>query len=756
MDDPRRGRAWCRARSDEVDAWVRDLFAAAAAGDGSGIALVAVGGYGRAELFPGSDLDLVLLHEPKRDVSAVAERLWYPIWDAGLKLGHSVRTVDQALALARQDLDTATALLSTRHLAGDGDLATALAAGARRQWERGAKRWLSELAERVAARHARAGEVAFLLEPDLKEGRGGLRDVHALEWAVATKRLLFEPDQVALDSAYAVIADARVELQRRTRSTSNRLALQDQDAVAAALDYADADALMHAVSSAARTIAWASDDLWRRIGSSLRGPIGRTVRRDRVVRPGIVLRDGEVLVEPGPRADDGGATLVLQAAAAAAKEGAPFARPSLDALGAAAAKPVPDPWPAVARDALVELLLAGRAAIGVIETLDQIGVWLRLLPEWAHVRSRPQRNAYHRFTVDRHLVETAANAAALAGRVDRPDLLAVGSLLHDIGKGLPGDHTEAGMRIVRVLGTRMGFAPGDVDTLVALVEHHLLLADIATRRDLDDPGTIERVVGAVGSIPRLRLLAALTEADSIATGPSAWSPWKALLVRDLVERAEHVVRGGAATEVSRAHELTPAQRALLDRGQVQVDGRDGSLTVVARDEPGLMARLTGVLTLHGIRVLAATAHSDERGWILDEFVVESAFGDLVDWAAVARDIDRVLADPGAFDAAVERKIGTYDGRAPQAASTEISVEFDTGISAHATVVEVHAPDRIGLLYRITRALGAAGLDIRSAKVQTMGPHAVDAFYVRDRAGAKVVDPAALAAIEREVLRAVRR
>src|SRR5581483_3885352 len=311
----------------------------------------------------------------------------------------------------------------------DGDLATALAAGARRQWERGAKRWLSELAERVAARHARAGEVAFLLEPDLKEGRGGLRDVHALEWAVATKRLLFEPDQVALDSAYAVIADARVELQRRTRSTSNRLALQDQDAVAAALDYADADALMHAVSSAARTIAWASDDLWRRIGSSLRGPIGRTVRRDRVVRPGIVLRDGEVLVEPGPRADDGGATLVLQAAAAAAKEGAPFARPSRDALG--------------------ELLLAGRAAIGVIETLDQIGVWLRLLPEWAHVRSRPQRNAYHRFTVDRHLVETAANAAALAGRVDRPDLLAVGSLLHDIGKGLPGDHTEAGMRIVR-------------------------------------------------------------------------------------------------------------------------------------------------------------------------------------------------------------------------------------------------------------------------------------------------------------------
>src|SRR5581483_425478 len=162
VDDPRRGRAWCRARSDEVDAWVRDLFAAAAAGDGSGIALVAVGGYGRAELFPGSDLDLVLLHEPKRDVSAVAERLWYPIWDAGLKLGHSVRTVDQALALARQDLDTATALLSTRHLAGDGDLATALAAGARRQWERGAKRWLSELAERVAARHARAGEVAFL------------------------------------------------------------------------------------------------------------------------------------------------------------------------------------------------------------------------------------------------------------------------------------------------------------------------------------------------------------------------------------------------------------------------------------------------------------------------------------------------------------------------------------------------------------------------------------------------------------------
>src|SRR5204862_2711918 len=213
-------------------------------------------------------------------------------------------------------------------------------------------------------------------------------------------------------------------------------------------------------------------------------------------------------------------------------------RPSLEVLARTSA-PLPDPWPTEAREAFVDLLRAGRPAIAVIEALDQRGVWDQIVPEWLAVRCRPQRNAYHRYTVDRHLLESTANAAVLAAQVARPDLLVIGTLLHDLGKGLTGDHTARGMELAALLGLRMGFDADDVETLVAMVEHHLLLPDVATRRDLDDPGTIQVVADKAGTLVRLELLAALTEADSRATRPSAWGPWQADLVAELVARAAH-------------------------------------------------------------------------------------------------------------------------------------------------------------------------------------------------------------------------
>src|SRR4051794_17319156 len=184
------GTSLCRAYSDHVDRWLASLFDAADAP--AGVALLAVGGYGRAELSPQSDIDVVLLHEPKADIAGVADRIWYPIWDEGLKLGHSVRTTKDALALASDDLDTATSLLSVRCVAGDERLATDLSDKARSLWRKRAKRWLAEMDRRVRDRHAASGEVAFLLEPDLKEGRGGLRDVHAIRWAEMAETVMFE------------------------------------------------------------------------------------------------------------------------------------------------------------------------------------------------------------------------------------------------------------------------------------------------------------------------------------------------------------------------------------------------------------------------------------------------------------------------------------------------------------------------------------------------------------------------------------
>jgi [protein-PII] uridylyltransferase len=743
-----RGPAFCRAYAARADAWLVSLL-----GNEPDVALVAVGGYGRGELAPGSDLDVVLLHPGRKDVRAVAERLWYPLWDAGLKLGHGVRTVKEALRLAATDLDTATSLLDLRLIAGDARLANDLATRAQAQWRAHSDRWLEAVGRSVAERHGKAGEVAFLLEPDLKEGRGGLRDVHAQHWAEAARRILLEGDDEALRSAYDVLLSARVALHRRTGKSSDRLLLQEQDGVAADLGFPDADALMAEVAAAARTIAWTSDETWDRIASSLRGPSGRSAPADRHVGPGLVLRDGVIHLTPeaAPAADP---SLVLRAAAAAAEAGTRLSRPTLDRLAVEAAGPG-DPWPDDARFALVRLLGAGRASVPVIEALDQRRLMSLILPEWDTVRSRPQRNAYHRFTVDRHLCEAAAEAARLAGGVRRPDLLLVGALLHDIGKGLPGDHTDVGVEVVGRIAPRMGFPPEDVEVLVSLIRHHLLLPDVATRRDLADEATIAYVAARVGDHSTLELLAALTEADSLATGSAAWGPWKAGLVRELVERTAPVLAGKPARPVP---EPPPdGTAALVARAQGEkelvLEGDGPVVTLVAPDRPGLFCRVAGTLALHGLDVLSARAWSSTDGLAIACFRVQSLFGDPPDWAAVQGDLRRALTGRLSLEARLADRARDYAAwpRPPAAAPARVEVTIDNEASDVATVVEVRAPDRIGTLYRITKALAELDLDVRLAKVSTLGHEVVDAFYVVDSGMAKLADPERLREIERGVV-----
>ena len=734
-----------------VDEWLRGLFATALDGAApKGIALVAVGGYGRGELCPGSDLDVLLVHDGKRSVGDVAERLWYPVWDEGVKLGHAVRTTREALNLAADDLDTATSLLDARLLAGDAGLAQKLSDGAVAAWEKRGRRWLARLADSVEVRHRQAGEVAFHLEPDLKAGRGGLRDVHALRWAARTRQVLLDEDLATLDGPYATLLAARVALHLQTGRSGDVLALQEQDGVATALG-TDADALMAGVAAAGRSIAWRSDENWYRVRSLLAGPGWAFNRTDRPLGPGLVLRDREVHVLPDadPAEDP---TLALRAAAAAASSDIRIDRASLDRL-AARTPELPDPWPAGAREALVELLSAGPPAIRLIETLDQLGVWVRILPEWEPVRSRPQRNAYHRFTVDRHLCEAAVNAAGLFERVSRPDLLVLGALLHDIGKGRPGDHTDVGVELVGRIGPRMGLPPEDVAILVSLVRHHLLLPDIATRRDLDDPATISAVARAVGDRVTLELLDALTEADSLATGPTAWGTWKASLVAELVDRTM-VVLGGEARDPDRPSSFpTPEHRALLMTGKVMFRGEGTTLTLVVPDRPGLFSRVAGVLSLHGLGVLSADAVSSENGMALDRFRVSPARDEPIAWERIEEDMFKALDGRLAIRARLAQRAGVYaPSRRPVAVAPRVLVDNDA--SSGSTIVEVHAPDSIGVLYRITRALAELDIDIRTAKVQTLGEQVVDAFYVRGADGAKVTDPGHLAEMERAVIHAV--
>ena len=597
------------------------------------MALVAVGGYGRRELLPRSDLDVLLLHSGRDDIASIADRIWYPVWDSGAELDHAVRTVPQARRVARADLKVALGLLSARHVAGDPDLTERLRAGALEDWRSAAPARLAELHGAHDERARAFGELAFLLEPDLKEARGGLRDVHAIQ-AVAAAWVAPAPGP-KVRTAYEQILDARHALHEVTGRRLDRLVLEEQDEVARALGLLDGDVLLRMLAGAARTVAYAVDHAFRQ-ADRLRGR--RLRRRQAERRPladGVVEQDGEVVLA---RAADppNDPCLVLRAAAAAAQAGLPLAPRTLDRL--TECPPLPVPWPAAARDSLLSLLGAGQAAVSVWEALDTEGLVTALIPDWERVRNRPQRNPLHTFTVDRHLAEAAAHAAALTREVARPDLLLLAALLHDVGKGWPGDHSVTGEVVARDVGRRMGLPATDVDLVASAVRLHLLLPMIATRRDLDDPVTVKQVATTVRSRALLELLHALAISDGLATGPAAWNDWKATLVADLVRRVETVLDGDPMPGPA---PLRDDQLTLAADGSPAATVRGSEVTVVAPDRPGLLWRAAGVLASHRLAVRSANA-SSVGNTAVTVFDVEPEFGDPPDATLVAADLRRML------------------------------------------------------------------------------------------------------------------
>ena len=731
-------------RSTQVDRWLAGLLGAEA-----GVALVAVGGYGRREMLPRSDLDVLLLHGGRDDIAGIADRIWYPVWDSGAELDHAVRTVPQARRVARTDLKVALGLLSARHVAGDPDLTERLRAGALEDWRAAAPTRLAELHAAHDERARTSGELAFLLEPDLKEARGGLRDVHAIQ-AVAAAWVAPAPGP-KVRTAYEQILDARHALHEVTGRRLDRLVLEEQDEVARALGLLDGDVLLRMLAGAARTIAYAVDHAFRQSDRLISRPgagnwQGRRLRRRpaerRPLADGVVEQDGEVVLARAadPASDP---PLVLRAAAAAAQAGLPLAPRTLDRL--TECPPLPVPWPAAARDALLSLLGAGHAAVGVWEALDTEGLVTALIPDWERVRNRPQRNPLHTYTVDRHLAEAAARAAALAREVARPDLLLLAALLHDVGKGWPGDHSVTGEVVARDVVRRMGLPAADVELVASAVRLHLLLPMVATRRDLDDPVTVKQVATAVGSRALLELLHALAMADGLATGPAAWNDWKARLVADLVRRVEAVLDGQPMPQPA---PLREDKLALAAEGGPAATVLGSEVTVVAPDRPGLLWRAAGVLASHRLAVRSANATS-VGATAVSVFDVEAEFGDPPDATLVAADLRRMLQGRLDVEDRLDRRARAARPRAATVPAPKVSLVDDA--SDTATVVEVRAHDAPGLLWRVGRALGECGLDVRAARVETLGAEAVDVFYVTDGDGKPLGDGDLRRAIVHSVL-----
>ncbi|MFE5713842.1 [protein-PII] uridylyltransferase [Streptomyces sp. NPDC056501] len=770
-----------------TDDWLAALFAAAAPPRGT--ALVAVGGYGRAELSPRSDLDLLLLHDGTADkaaVAALADRIWYPVWDLGLALDHSVRTPAEARTTAGEDLKVQLGLLDARHIAGDAGLVAALRTTVLADWRNQAPKRLPELDELCRERADRMGELQFLLEPDLKEARGGLRDAQVLR-AVAASWLADAPRE-GLDGARRRLLDARDALHLATGRATDRLALQEQDAVAQELGLLDADTLLREVYEAARIISYATDVTWREVNRVLkarsarprlrtllggRAGGGRTGGRTGGQKPpvertplaeGVVEMDGEVVLALSAKPDRD-PVLPLRAAAAAAQSGLPISLHAVRRL-AAAARPLPVPWPAEAREELVTLLGAGESTVPVWEALEAEGLVTRLLPDWERVRCRPQRNPVHTWTVDRHLVETAVRAASLTRRVGRPDLLLVAALLHDIGKGWPGDHSVAGETIARDLATRIGFDRTDTATIATAVRHHLLLVETATRRDLDDPATVQAVADAVGTLGTLELLHALTEADALATGPAAWSSWRASLVADLVKRVAGVLAGEPLPDPEAAAPSAEQERLAIEAlrtGEPVLTLRTEpvaaepeepepvgvELLIALPDRPGVLPAVAGVLALHRLTVRAAdlravalpTGIGAGNVLVLD-WRVAAEYGSLPEAARLRADLVRAL--DGSLD--IPARLAEREAAYPRRRGLTAPPPRVTVAAAHsrlATVIEVRAQDAPGLLHRIGRALEGAEVRVRSAHVSTLGANAVDTLYVTRPDGSLLPDEEAI-------------
>ncbi|WP_425246835.1 [protein-PII] uridylyltransferase [Streptomyces sp. NEAU-NA10] len=760
------------ALAELTDEWLAGLFTAGAE-ELRGVSLVAVGGYGRGELSPRSDLDLLLLHDgndPKA-VAALADRLWYPVWDLGLALDHSVRTPAEARKTAGEDLKVQLGLLDARHLAGDLGLTAGLRTAVLADWRNQAPKRLPELQELCAERAERQGELQYLLEPDLKEARGGLRDATALR-AVAASWLADAPRE-GLDDARRRLLDVRDALHLTTGRATDRLSLQEQDQVAAELGLLDADTLLRQVYEAARVISYASDVTWREVGRVLRSRAvrprlramlggGKPVAERSPLAEGVVEQDGEVVLARAARPERD-PVLPLRAAAAAAQAGLPLSLHAVRRL-AATVRPLPTPWPAEAREQLVTLLGSGQPTIEVWEALEAEGLITRLLPDWERVRCRPQRNAVHVWTVDRHLIETAVRASEFTRRVSRPDLLLVAALLHDIGKGWPGDHSVAGEIIAKDVAARIGFDRADVAVLSSLVRHHLLLIETATRRDLEDPATVRSVAEAVGSQGTLELLHALTEADALATGPAAWSSWRGSLVADLVKRVSAVLAGDAPEEPEAAAATAEQERLAIEavatgspvlalRAQTEPPADPAGeqspgdpeplgveLLIAVPDQPGVLPAVAGVLAMHRLTVRTAELRAldlpsgVEGSVLLLNWRVAAEYGSLPQAARLRADLVRAL--DGSLDIAgrlAERDAAYPRRRGVVAPPPRVTVA--PAASRLATVIEVRAHDAPGLLHRIGRALEDAKVRVRSMHVSTLGANAVDAFYVTGPEGA---------------------
>jgi [protein-PII] uridylyltransferase len=828
--------------SELMDAVVASLYTAVVPGagverPGSGCAVVAVGGYGRGELFPASDIDLMFLFDPpaRGEGLAVSKGVLHALWDLGYTVGHSVRRIRDCLDLSRRDVTIRTALLEARWLAGDRPLFEQFAAAFSSQLRKDLKGYVKhKLAEREAG-HERYGSTVYLLEPDLKKSKGGLRDLHYIGWLaracygtaawddLVARGLLTEAERRSLLEARDFLWVVRTELHFHAGKAGDVLTFDEQVRLAEFFGFADSPQLL----GVERFM-----QLYYRLSTALQHTSDRFVRR--LQRPSawrrlmtavtareiegrvVVTRNTVLLPERRREALAADPDAVVRLFAVSQECGRPVSESTLDAISRAAPASPDDAYLQPSIQAQVFRLFAGSGIGRTLDTMLRVGILERVFPEFASARGLMQFNQYHKYTVDVHSVRAVQAACALAdqdGRiaavyrgVHRKDLLHLALLLHDIGKGKGGDHSEIGEAIAARVADRLGFDDRARDMLTFLVRQHLLMSHIAFRRDLNDEKVLVRFARQVGQPELLQMFLVFTYADIHAVGPGTWTVWKEDLLYALYARAMETLAGSSAADDAAARKrvegavralvgarfpslwlarqfevipdrylvVTPTEQIArhldlvyrLPPDGVVVDTRweaeqqTTEVTVATFDTiiPGLFSKLAGALAALGFQILGAQVFTRLDGIVLDTLWIQDPDYAGEPPASRIAELKRMLGSVVMGRQRVEDLFARAT-RLPRvrrlshgAEPTQVQIDNDT--SDAYTIVDVFASDVQGLLYVITRTLFELGLSIHSSKISTRLDQVVDVFYVQDAKGGKVVEADRLARIKRTLTEAV--
>jgi len=811
---------------DDVILSLTRLIAADAVADGLAATpqvVMALGGYGRGELHPLSDVDLMVIYDGKMSpyVQRMMQELLYSLWDLGLHVGHSLRSLDDCVAMARTDFPSRTSMQEARFLAGDRRLFARFQRVLRQEvFRRDFGQFLETTLVERDARYRKHGASPYIGEPNVKESAGGLRDMHTAMWLgeakfgtrtlreLADKGLITPREQAAADAALTFLWRVRNELHFFSGHKNDVLTRDLQPRIAKNLGYEnDATSLgverfMRDYYLHARVIHRVSKRLIARCQETLsrRGSAERR-RRQQALADGLVFFDGRLhLADRDPSQLRVDPARLMKVFGHLHRLGCEL---SLDLERA-----VEDSLHLVddafrRSDAVGELFLDicrswGRVCQTFSE-MHELGLLGRYLPEFGALTCLVQYDVYHKFSADQHSLLAVEHLEALApgqsaesegaapvlSEVEKPELLMLGMLLHDIGKARGHGHVAKGIPLVRGLTARMGLPSADAAAVEFLVAHHLTMSHVAQRRDIDDPKTVTDFAAVVGDPQRLRMLYLLTYADMRAVGPGVLTPWRARILHELYTRTLDLLTGGRVAKPSRtqlaerlhaaakgevdlqavkAHlammadrylESTGVQRMaehlrmLGELGEAPVvtalfqhpDLGSSDLVVVTRDLPGLFSLIAGTLAASGVNIISAQIHTRADGIAIDTFQVNDPAGDVVGSAAHwARPLDAlraVITGEQSVEALLARRRAL--GREATGPGGPPKIALDNQLSDSATVIEVKCPDRLGLLYLITRALAGLGLDIVSARIATEIDQAFDTFYVQDREGRKLED-----------------